>query len=53
MNWNSECAFCHNTGVAKGYEAGTDSYATTITHPGVTCAACHVPGSIPPWRSHA
>lgn len=41
MNWNSQCAFCHNTGVDKAYDVKTDTYHTVVGHEGVTCAACH------------
>lgn len=43
MNWNSMCADCHNTGLRKGYDAATDTYATTMAEPGVGCEACHGP----------
>ncbi|MBX2797008.1 MAG: tetratricopeptide repeat protein [Myxococcales bacterium] len=45
MTWNSQCASCHNTGVRKGYDAATDTYATTMTEHGVGCEACHGDGS--------
>ncbi len=43
MNWNMMCAFCHNTGVDKGYRRTTDSYATTMIEAGVGCESCHGP----------
>ncbi len=43
MNWNMMCAFCHNTGLLKNYQGGTDSYATTTVEAGVGCEACHGP----------
>jgi tetratricopeptide (TPR) repeat protein len=43
MNWNSMCADCHNTGLRKGYDLATDTYATTMAEPGVGCEACHGP----------
>lgn len=47
MNWNSQCAFCHNTAVSKNYSASSDAYATAVGHAGVTCAACHGASSSP------
>lgn len=43
MNWNSNCAFCHNTAVSKGYESASDSYRTTFVEQGVGCESCHGP----------
>jgi predicted CXXCH cytochrome family protein len=43
MNWNSQCAECHNTGLHKNYDADTDSYHTTMAEMGVGCEACHGP----------
>jgi tetratricopeptide (TPR) repeat protein len=43
MNWNMMCAFCHNTGLQKNYEAATDSYGTSLVEMGVGCEACHGP----------
>jgi tetratricopeptide (TPR) repeat protein len=45
QNWNYMCAACHSTNLQKGYDAGTDSYATTWTDVAVACEACHGPGS--------
>lgn len=41
MTWNSQCATCHATFVAKGYDATTDSYATEQLEHGVSCVSCH------------
>jgi predicted CXXCH cytochrome family protein len=41
MTWNSQCAWCHATGVVKGWTESTDTYATTFESLGVTCEACH------------
>ena len=41
MNWNSMCAYCHNTRLQKGYDAGKDDYVTTRVERGVGCEACH------------
>lgn len=43
MNWNSQCASCHNTRVKKNYDPATDTYATTMAEPTVSCEACHGP----------
>lgn len=40
-SWNFACAPCHSTGVRKGYDARTDTYATTFDAVDVACAACH------------
>ncbi len=41
QNWNSMCADCHSTNVAKGYDIATDSYRTTFSEINVACEACH------------
>lgn len=41
MTWNSQCASCHSTGVAKGYDAATDTYQTEVLEHGVGCVSCH------------
>jgi tetratricopeptide (TPR) repeat protein len=43
MNWNSQCAECHNTRLKKNYDAATDSYQTTMAEMAVGCEACHGP----------
>jgi predicted CXXCH cytochrome family protein len=43
MNWNSQCAECHNTRLKKNYDAATDSYHTTMAGMSVNCEACHGP----------
>jgi tetratricopeptide (TPR) repeat protein len=43
MNWNSECAECHNTRLKKNYDDATDSYHTTMAAMSVSCEACHGP----------
>lgn len=45
QSWNLQCAECHVTGLDKGYNSETDSYATTWRELGVGCEACHGPGS--------
>jgi len=44
QNWNLMCAECHSTDLRKGYDAATDSYATTYSEIDVACEACHGPG---------
>ena len=41
MTWNTQCAFCHTTGLRKGYDPETDFYKTTWTTMGVSCTQCH------------
>ncbi len=41
MNWNSQCAACHTTAFAKGYQARADTYQSTWSAAGVACAQCH------------
>lgn len=43
MNWNSECAVCHNTRVRKNYNEATDSYQTAMAQMTVSCESCHGP----------
>jgi len=43
MNWNSQCAWCHMTGLRKNYDAAKDEYRTTWVEQGVGCAQCHGP----------
>ena len=45
QNWNSACAECHATDLRKQYRAESQSYETTYSETGVTCEACHGPGS--------
>jgi tetratricopeptide (TPR) repeat protein len=44
-NWNHQCAECHSTALEKGYDARTDSYATSWAEIDVSCEACHGPGA--------
>ncbi len=41
MNWNSQCAACHNTALKPNYAAASDSYHTTLAEMAVGCEACH------------
>lgn len=43
MNWNSECAACHNTRVRKNYDEFTDAYQTKMAQMTVSCESCHGP----------
>jgi tetratricopeptide (TPR) repeat protein len=45
QTWNYQCAECHSTGLAKGYDADSDRYATTWAEIDVACEACHGPGA--------
>lgn len=41
MTWNAQCAYCHMTGLRKGYDPTGDTYRTTWTATGIGCAQCH------------
>ena len=43
MNWNTQCASCHNTRLRKNHDESTDSYQTTMAERSVGCEACHGP----------
>lgn len=43
MNWNAQCANCHNTRLRKNYEPETDSYHTRMAEMSVGCESCHGP----------
>ncbi|MFO1068212.1 MAG: tetratricopeptide repeat protein [Geminicoccaceae bacterium] len=45
QTWNYVCAECHSTGLVKGYDPATDSYATSWAEIDVACEACHGPGA--------
>ena len=45
QSWNSMCADCHSTHLAKNYDAASDTYQTTWHELNVSCQACHGPGS--------
>ncbi len=40
-----KCSGCHNTGTRINYDEATDTFKTTWADKGVTCEACHGPGS--------
>jgi predicted CXXCH cytochrome family protein len=44
-NWNSSCAECHSTNLAKNFDAAAGTFATTWSSDNVDCEACHGPGS--------
>ena len=43
MNWNSQCAWCHFTGLRKHHDTESDRYDTRWVEQGVGCAQCHGP----------
>jgi predicted CXXCH cytochrome family protein len=45
QTWNYQCADCHTTDLKKNYNLSANTYATTWASLGVTCEACHGPGS--------
>jgi predicted CXXCH cytochrome family protein len=45
QRWNTMCADCHSTGLERGYDVETGTYATTWRELDVGCEACHGPGA--------
>lgn len=45
QRWNTMCAECHSTALAKHYNPQTRGYDTTFEELDVGCQACHGPGS--------
>lgn len=45
QNWNHMCADCHSTGLIKGYDPRSDTFATRWAEITVGCEACHGPAS--------
>jgi predicted CXXCH cytochrome family protein len=45
--WNHQCAACHTTGFAKGYDPAAGAYASAAAHDHVACTACHGPATAP------
>lgn len=41
MNWNTQCAYCHMTGLRKNYDPDSDTYETTWIDHGISCRQCH------------
>lgn len=44
--WQYQCGSCHSTGVKVNYNASSDTFRTTWVDNGISCEACHGPGSI-------
>lgn len=44
-NWNFMCAECHTTQFKKKFDPQSRRYASTWSEMGVSCEACHGPGS--------
>ena len=46
--WNTNCVFCHNTGIAPGLkpvgESGDKRWDTHVADLGIACESCHGPG---------
>jgi len=53
QNWNYMCAECHSTKVEMGFDAASNSFATTYSEISVGCEACHGPGSTHVERAKA
>jgi Flp pilus assembly protein TadD len=45
QNWNYQCADCHTTDLKKNFNLSANTFTTTWASLGVTCEACHGPGS--------
>jgi predicted CXXCH cytochrome family protein len=45
QNWNARCSDCHSTNVERGFDAKSNSYATTFEEESVGCESCHGAGS--------
>ncbi len=45
QRWNTMCADCHSTNVAKNFNTQSLRYHTTFSEIDVSCEACHGPGS--------
>lgn len=44
-NWNSQCASCHSTGFAKGFDPESGRFSSEWAEIDVGCEACHGPGN--------
>jgi len=42
MNWNANCAYCHNTEFNKNLTPETGNYHSTWTRQAISCVQCHV-----------
>jgi tetratricopeptide (TPR) repeat protein len=45
QSWNSMCADCHSTDLAKNYSAANDTWASKWAEIDVACEACHGPAA--------
>jgi predicted CXXCH cytochrome family protein len=45
QNWNSRCASCHSTDLAKNYDRAGNRYTTRWAEIAVGCESCHGPGA--------
>ncbi|MFK8053421.1 MAG: cytochrome c3 family protein [Woeseiaceae bacterium] len=45
FNWNTQCAECHSTNVAVGYDMASNAFDTRFSEVSVGCEACHGPGA--------
>jgi predicted CXXCH cytochrome family protein len=45
QNWDSMCADCHSTALARRYDVAADRFDTSFAEIDVACEACHGPGS--------
>jgi Flp pilus assembly protein TadD len=43
MNWNAQCASCHNTRPRKNYDPESDTYQTRVAEMSIGCESCHGP----------
>jgi len=46
QNWNTMCAECHSTNLAKNYDLESNTFHTTYSEIDVSCETCHGPGSV-------
>jgi tetratricopeptide (TPR) repeat protein len=45
QNWNSRCADCHSTNVARNFDTTSNVFKTEFSEINVACEACHGAGS--------
>ncbi len=45
QNWNYMCAECHTTDLKKNFDLAANAFQTRWSEIGVSCEACHGPGS--------
>ena len=46
QRWQTMCADCHSTNLARNFDANSNRYHTTFSEIDVSCEACHGPGSL-------